>query len=63
MPFSFSRFVRSQWGNGPHSKLLQQWRMGKKLEILKGNDKYNIIGNNSNTDLLYLTLTGGLFRQ
>jgi len=39
MPFSVSHFVRSQWGSGPHSKLLQQWRMGKKLEILKGNFK------------------------
>ena len=34
--------------------------MGKKLEILKGNDKYSIIRNNSN-NLLYLTLTDGLF--
>ena len=36
--------------------------MGKKLEILKGNDKYSIIRNNSN-NRLDLTLTDGLFRQ
>ena len=61
-PFLFLVLFALSGAVGPILNYCSSGDSGKKLEILKGNDKYNIIRNNSN-NLLQLSLTDGLFRQ